>query len=417
MTDNKPTILSGDQTLVDHDLSNVYEHWNTFDNPVLTGNDVKFKKKETIDSLKKSVLKHRIRSLTGKDLKVIESEVGKAIETDNDLRRLAKLMILEACGKLPYLPKNVKTSLAGRKRAINDLDIGTDSPEPAKKRGRKSIAAIASFTPVEASPRRSRKSMLPSIPANTANENDASEGDEEIDLSELGPNPTPQMIDLAKRKRAQGKASPKKVKTPAAVPKAAAKKVKVDPPKFGYSGDECVVNLVATNNIVEKRHAYLDFNQIKKMVGGKFDGVHLTFIHTPVDWSPTDVFAVAMNIKLLNRKAGLDIFSIMVGCGIENVNMLMEALKRHTKHVQLVVFEREDQNEGAESNDYMLRETVSIFLLAYFFPDCEKEGSLPALRMVRPDMTTCFRAKDIEDLENTIIHTFSEKGDCVFGKK
>ena len=32
----------------------------------------------------------------------------------------------------------------------------------------------------------------------------------------------------------------------------------------------------------------------------------------------------------------------MVGCGIENVNLLVSALKRHTKHVQLVVFERDD---------------------------------------------------------------------------
>ena len=33
---------------------------------------------------------------------------------------------------------------------------------------------------------------------------------------------------------------------------------------------------------------------------------------------------------------------MLVGCGIGNVNMLNEALRRHTQHVQLIVFERDD---------------------------------------------------------------------------
>ena len=32
----------------------------------------------------------------------------------------------------------------------------------------------------------------------------------------------------------------------------------------------------------------------------------------------------------------------MVGCGIQNINLLYDALHRHTKHVQCLVFERED---------------------------------------------------------------------------
>ena len=36
----------------------------------------------------------------------------------------------------------------------------------------------------------------------------------------------------------------------------------------------------------------------------------------------------------------------MVGCGIENVNLLVSALKRHTRHVQLIVFERDDMVSG-----------------------------------------------------------------------
>ena len=85
----------------------------------------------------------------------------------------------------------------------------------------------------------------------------------------------------------------------------------------------------------------------------------------------------------------------MVGCGIENVNLLASALKRHTKQVQVIVFERDDmviikhfttaylisryystfvsvffflfQNENTNSS-HILRETTTLFLVAYFFP-------------------------------------------------
>lgn len=35
------------------------------------------------------------------------------------------------------------------------------------------------------------------------------------------------------------------------------------------------------------------------------------------------------------------------------------------------------------------------------------------IRMVRPGATTCLHTKNVEDLENTIIHTFSEEGEWV----
>ena len=38
---------------------------------------------------------------------------------------------------------------------------------------------------------------------------------------------------------------------------------------------------------------------------------------------------------------------------------------------------------------------------------------MPPAPMVRPNLTTCFRTKNIEDLENTIIHSFSEVGDWI----
>ena len=61
----------------------------------------------------------------------------------------------------------------------------------------------------------------------------------------------------------------------------------------------------------------------------------------------------------------------------------------------------------------MLRSTTKLFLLAYFFPNCDREGSLPQSHMVRPNLTTSFRTKNIEDLENTIIHSLSEEGDWI----
>merc|ERR1719468_1228840 len=76
-------------------------------------------------------------------------------------------------------------------------------------------------------------------------------------------------------------------------------------------------------------------------------------------------------------------------------------------------FVRDDMNKNAKTNDFMLQSTTSHFLLAYFFPDCDKEDSVPPARMVRPNLTTCFHTKNIEDLENTIIHAFSEDGDWI----
>ena len=64
--DSKPIVLTDDDSLVDHDLSNVYAYWLIENPPIIDQQDIKFKKKEQIGTLKKSVLKHRIRLLTGK---------------------------------------------------------------------------------------------------------------------------------------------------------------------------------------------------------------------------------------------------------------------------------------------------------------------------------------------------------------
>ena len=62
----------------------------------------------------------------------------------------------------------------------------------------------------------------------------------------------------------------------------------------------------------------------------------------------------------------------------------------------------------------MLRETTVTFLLAYFFPGCQDEDSLPDSKMVRSGMTNILHTNDTEDLENTVIHAFTEEDDWVF---
>ena len=60
-----------------------------------------------------------------------------------------------------------------------------------------------------------------------------------------------------------------------------------------------------------------------------------------------------------------------MGCGLESIHLFHEALSRQTKHVQFVVFEREDKN--LEQPSQLLRDVNSFFLLAYFFPNCDSD--------------------------------------------
>ena len=56
---------------------------------------------------------------------------------------------------------------------------------------------------------------------------------------------------------------------------------------------------------------------------------------------------------------------------MESIHLFHEALSRQTKHVQFVVFEREDKN--IEQPVQLLRDVNSFFLLAYFFPGSEND--------------------------------------------
>ena len=142
-------------------------------------------------------------------------------------------------------------------------------------------------------------------------------------------------------------------------------------------------------------------------------GFQLTLLHTPLAWTPPDVFSLARQVKTLNKEAGLNNFVLIVGTGLSNANMNMEALERHTKHVQFVTFHREDQaGEGGQETG-KLRETTTHFLTAYFFPGCEVEGSVLPSKMVRDGYTTSFRCDSAAHLESSIIDCFTEQGEWI----
>lgn len=370
----------------------------------------------------KSLVKHRIQSLTGKNLPTLEADLGKSIESVQDLRRLAKLLLLEAFGKLPHKEEKKVVEGKSRKRVLEETP--ETRGEPVLKRGRKSLAATSTQRNVP-TPTRSRRSMLPNIPMQEAKEEveekvemDIDEEEEDdVDLSELGPNPTPQMIELKKKQKKAKKGSTNRLAPPQVQQKSSMKsnaKKPILPPKVSFTGSkDNAVYLVATDVMDKERNAF-EYTKLQNHLGDKFKGADLTFIHSFVEWNPADIFTLVMNVKLLNRKAKLESFLVMLGCGISNIHLIREALYRHTKHVQLVVFEKQDMNKDASTNATMLRETAAIFLMAYFFPGCQDENSLPDSKMVRSGMTTVMHTNDNEDLENTVIHAFTEEEDWVF---
>ena len=176
------------------------------------------------------------------------------------------------------------------------------------------------------------------------------EVEEELDLTDLGPNPTPQMIEMKKKQIAAGRKSPTKGKATTgksgsgsrATKSMKARKVVVVPPKPQFTGNKNNAIYLMAADVLDKTQGALELAKLRSHVGPSFNGANLTFVHTYTDWSPTDIFGLAMDIKKLNRKAELDSFLMLFGCGISDIHLFREALYRHTKHVQLVVFEKQD---------------------------------------------------------------------------
>ena len=470
----------------------------------------------------KSILKHKIQTLTGKSIKILEEEMGYKPKDPNEpsmdvdtMRSLASSLVLLASEELPDYPDTTPAPAAaptptGSKRpASSSIEAGasarkssrrsiavTDSNtalangskangtsltngSSAKKLARRSVAAIPSAETTGTPGRRSRvsKADLNQTVASSVSQVSMSvtnclgpekdmadhlasvdeEAEENGENDQSLANPTPLMKEMMKKRRSVAP------KTPAKAGKVAAQISPVKQVKAGKAAAKGKAKSASTLDETDAQPAGIvrpaspgprhDFpgtgNSKVYLVAGdpktdlkmsslistlplsaQFSGCQLTVVHTPAEWTPTEIWQVTKHIKLLNREAGLDSFVVLVGTGLSNVHMNLEALARHTKHTQFVTFHREDANKDVETGK--LRETTSFFIAAYFFPECEQEGSTLPTKMVRDGYTTCFRTEvsNIENhlqtscnphislqsthhLEGTIVDCFSEAGEWI----
>ena len=158
-------------------------------------------------------------------------------------------------------------------------------------------------------------------------EEDEEEEEEEFDLSELGPNPTPQMIELLKRKKMSAKKSPKKkvngsaktnnspkvTKNDLSISMSVPRKKSQPPPRPAlpyFPGDKDAKIFFVEGD--PSKFSANDFVRIPKANSESFQGVNFTFLHTPVEWQPTDIFKLFQNVRTVNQKAGLESYLIMV---------------------------------------------------------------------------------------------------------
>lgn len=447
-----------------------------------------FRKKEDINKMAKSILKHRIQTLTGRSMKIIEEEMNYKPLDPNEtgmneqvLRKLAHCLVLQANGDLPPVTADRTPAVAApapapavaapdssRKRPANGLPHAEAKPPKSARRsiavvtpldkpsemsslvgtpkraGRRSLAVTSSSSgplppeldrPANPTPgRASRKSRLDESvsseasvalrcpgPAATQETKLAviqyEEEEDEAEDEEI-PNPTPLMRELMQKRKsmaataggAAAKRSPAKAarSPPAKTKKATA--VAVPPPSPGPR-PEFIGTSGSRVYLMRGQPLELNLSKVRATLplSANFPGAHLTVVHTPAEFTPTELFLIGKMIKTLNMEAGLASFVLLVGTGLINVHLNMEALKRHTQHVQFLTFHREDANKGVETG--LLRETTSHFLAGYFFPGCEAADSSPPTKMVRDNYTTCFRTDGIEHLEKSIIDCFSEPGE------
>ncbi len=471
MDSRKPFVLSEDATLVGESLDLLFRYFKkptSSADETLRTMEVRFKKKEPIDSIAKSVLKHRIQTITGKSMAELETTCGSKLEDVAQIKRFARLAILHASNNLAALPESPKPEQKRKRQLPNE-----EAPSgPSSKRGRRSLAVTPASTsgqqqnghgagierrtnPVLAARKSSRRSVAPEMLRTERKD------DKDI-LKSLGPNPTPQMIAQKRRSMAVVAASKNKSeagsisfkepttppskktvnktplpKTPIPVVQRGKKRLAEAaeaPAKIAFSGEKDSSLLLVEADVSKTRQMakVLDHANVLQASEGKFTGAHLTVVHTPAFWGAMDLFTLIQSIKSLNKKCGLENYLVLVGCGISNIHLLREAIQTFTKRVQLVTFELTDtvsvkivclttflhinssfQNLRNPDNDHFLRETTSQFLLAYFYPDCLDEDKRPEVKMVRPGLTTCFCMASVEELENSIVHAMSEEGDWI----
>jgi len=486
----RQVLLSNLAGLVGADLTPAYRAVKSGQSPA--GLVPRFKKKEDIPNMAKSILKHKIQTLTGKSVKTIEEEMKYQPKDPNEpsmdidtMRRLASSLVLLSNQELPYYaetevpeepaPKpgskrsssshmeaEVSKSKAGRRSLAADTSItSTATTSVSKAKSRRSIAVLPTPERVEPPVRKGRKSLsvLPSydtaslprgsrrsvsgtgasksngVSHTNGNDSNASsvslsvtnclgpasmqadnlalvaeEEEEEQEADQLDSslaNPTPMMKEmLKKRKSIAPKASKSNVKSPVKAKTISPIRPPSPEPRADFVGASNSRTYLVTGDPMDLKLAKLTSTL---PLSAQFPGAHLTVVHTPADWNPTEIFQVSKHIKQLNKEAGLPSYVVLIGTGLHNVHMNMEALMRHTQHVQFVTFHREDANISVETGK--LRETTSFFLAAYFFPGCEKSGSKLPAKMVRDGYSTCFRTDGTAHLERSIIDCFSETGE------
>jgi len=481
-------ILTNDKGLVNVDLSPAYRAASA--GAVKPGQVTMFKKKENISGMARSILKHRIQTLTGKQIKLIEEEMGYKPKDPNELgmdletmKRLSHFLILLSNGvefdvpavanRDPSPPPLASAPSSARKRRPDSQEAPQEMVKKARTSGRRSIAtptrvatppvrqgrrSIAvsrlvedvtdmaidrtmeggstSRTPTGArSGRRSaaQSSGSVSTPGRRASSNLSTVSEASQAVRCLGPvstdnvldtvqengeddlgieNPTPMMVEMLKKRKSLAatglkKSSPAKVASAPPVPAKVAAAPAV-PPRQGFPGPGPSTVFLLAGAPLSLTHQQLARSL---PLSARFPGAHLTVVHTPAHWSPHEMFQIAQVVKKINREAGLDTFVFLAGTGINNVHLNMEALLRHTQHVQLVTFHREDANLGMVSGK--LRETASYFLVGYFFPGCQGEESQLPDKMVRDGYTTVFRTESAAHLEKSIVDCFSETGEWV----
>jgi len=430
-----------EKALVGHDLAPALSHYRKTSKQPLPLPLARFRKKEALETLGKSLVKHRIQTLTGQSGADLEAQLGFSIKagksmSPDDVRRLAHCLILQACGRLD------QNGEAGPEREEKEPE--KVSPKRAPRR---SLAVKAAVSAAPALAGRTRRSVAPEAMSRTVGRLTASkkkplkqvQEEEEEKEEDLGlENPTPAMLTqkrkslMMRAKAAEttaGTASqkgskrsaqqlsppdqeedeyqqPKRAKKTATNKIASRKKTVVKEQQNGFRGANGSRAFLLTSDPLTMSYAALS-----KVAPG-FTGANLSVLHTPADWTPPEVFNAVRALRAVNTAAGLDAYLALVGCGLTNVHMFREALARQTKHVQFVVVQREDANLG-QNDDGKLRDTLSFFLLAYFFPGCEKAASVLPERMVRAGCTTCFSAKSVPHLEDTLVESLSEEGDWI----
>jgi hypothetical protein len=513
-------ILKHESALVDKDLAPAYAAINNVKDNEITA---MFKKKEDINKMSKSVLKHRIQMLTKKNIQQIQEEMNYTPVDPNEtgmnheiLKKLAHCLILLAEGQLELEPQQSKIESTGgngettkrtvaaeesaipatsKKRTADALSPAADTP--ISKKGRRSLATVSQITTdIVDSPRRGRKSMGAAImtqsigtprasrrtsgaPAATNSLNETSSSEYSVTsvaVRCMGPangeklknleeeeveeengmegisNPTPAMKEILKKRRSValtnksvvGKKSPVKRAAERSVSPTVAKPAnetaefettvttfietkksasvvkvkKASPVKKKRVTHQPRIEFIGSGNtrgyLIAGDPLQLKIESVSKIIplSVQFPGAHLSVVHTPHDWSPVDLHRMALTIKNLNLSAGLDSFVILAGTGFKNLKMNSEALEQISKHVQFITFHREDANKDEPPNG-KLREITTLFLVAYVFPGCDKEGSELPCQMVNDGYTNCFRCKDVAQLEYSILDCFSEKGDWV----